>query len=79
MQSEVIIRICSTCTTPLPFNEQKLQEGIICCDEYFCNTDCLLGTRTEYKTHDEWVADHYEEEGECYFSEWELEELEVVA
>ncbi len=72
MQIEVTIRTCSTCSTPLPFNEDKMQEGFICCDEYFCNEECLLGTRVEYATHREWSNEHYSDD--CYWTEWELEE-----
>lgn len=73
MQIVTIIRICTSCKLPLAFNKDGHQEGYLCCDEYYCSKRCLdvsfEGTDTDWEHH-------FEEDGDCYFTEWELEELE---
>lgn len=76
MQKEVTLRVCSACEKALPLNENHEQHGYYCCDEYYCNETCLAtsfeGTGTTWN-------EHYSEEGDCYYTEWEWEELEAIA
>lgn len=78
MQKEVVIRICDTCNKPLPWSDTESgQMGWICCDEYFCSEHCLyVSFNTDYELGTlEWEK-HYSEDGDCYRTDWELEELE---
>lgn len=76
MQIETVIRLCSTCKRPLPFNGQGFQEGFLCCEEYYCSQRCLDKSMEAAGTS--W-DEHFDEDGDCYFSEWELEEWENAA
>ena len=74
MQKDVTIRICSTCDRPLPWSDEEFgQTGWLCCDEYYCSEPCLNasfeGSGTTWK-------EHYLEASDCYFTGWELEEVE---
>lgn len=74
MQKEVIIRICGTCDRPLPWSrEESGQCGWLCCDEYYCSEVCLERSFKEVGTS--WES-HYTEDGDCYHTDWELEEIE---
>ena len=61
-------RICSSCSHILPVKNQ-LQSGFYCCDEYYCNEDCLAEGKRY--SHSIWIIRHYEVEGDCYWTEWE--------
>lgn len=78
MQKECIIRICGTCGKPLPWSkEESGQCGWICCDEYFCSEDCLdKSFEQPAGEHNETWEEHFTEEGDCYYTDWELEEIE---
>ena len=74
MQKECTIRICSTCNKPLPWSDTESgQAGWLCCDEYYCKQECLDKSFNE--ASGTW-EDHYTEQGECYRTDWELEEIE---
>lgn len=74
MQKECIIRICSTCGKPLPWSDTESgQRGVLCCDEYYCSEPCL---NKSFEASGTTWKEHYQDDGECYFTDWELEELE---
>lgn len=74
MQKECIIRICSTCDKPLPWSDTESgQTGWLCCDEYYCSPYCLKVSFVDSGTTWE---EHYSEDGNCYHTDWELEEIE---
>lgn len=81
MQMETTIRICTTCTKPLPWsNTESGQKGWLCCDEYYCSEDCLDKSFDSPDLPDDvreggW-EDHFTEDGNCYYTEWEIEEVE---
>lgn len=78
MQAEATIRICSTCTKPLIFTLDAagnvIQEGVICCDLYYHEGECLYKSFNPDPVEGEknW-NEHFTEDGDCYFSDWELE------
>lgn len=67
----LLIRTCATCTKPLIRNEYGQQQGWYCCDNYYCSPECL-DKRFE-GTGETW-AEHYDDDGDCYWTEWEDEE-----
>ena len=74
MQKDCVIRICTTCNKPLPWSKEETgQTGWLCCDEYYCSEGCL---NESFKGLGETWEEHYSEEGDCYFTDWELEEVE---
>jgi len=80
MQKECIIRMCTTCGRPLPWSDTESgQTGWLCCDEYYCTRTCLDESFNDAWNEDgtqmTW-EDHFTEEGDCYFTDWELEEIE---
>lgn len=74
MQKEVILRICE-CGKALPLDDKNQQRGWLCCDLYYCSEECL--NKSFEGTGTTWL-EHYDDDGECYYSEWELEELEPI-
>ena len=78
MQKDVTIRICSTCDRPLPWSDTESgQTGWLCCDEYYCSEKCLYKSfDSDYEVGRKMWNEHYSEEGDCYHTDWELEELE---
>lgn len=72
-------RSCATCSKPMPIVNNEgtsnvdMQEGWYCCDEYFCSDVCL--NKSFEGTGETW-DEHYDE-GDCYWSQWELEFEEV--
>lgn len=78
MQKDVTIRICSTCDRPLPWSDTESgQAGWLCGDEYFCSEKCLYKSfDPDYEIGRQKWEEHYTEDGECYYTDWELEELE---
>jgi hypothetical protein len=79
MNMTTVIRTC-VCGEPLPRNAEGLQNGWYCCDEYYCSQECLNRSFEPINNHnDAGIApitweDHYTEDGDCYWSEWEDEE-----
>lgn len=74
MQKECIIRICSTCDRPLPWSDTESgQCGWLCCDEYFCSKECL---DKSFEGQEVTWGNHYSYDGDCYHTDWGLEELE---
>jgi len=72
MQKDCVIRICSTCNKPLPWSDTETgQTGWLCCDEYYCSEKCL---NESFSGDDTWEQ-HFTEEGDCYYTDWELEEI----
>jgi hypothetical protein len=63
-------RICDTCSEELPVNF-NIQYGYYCCDFYYCSDKCLI-TGTRFDSMKEWIEDHYTDDGDCYWTEWEL-------
>lgn len=79
MQKECIIRICSPCDKPLPWSDiESGQCGWSCCEEYYCSEKCLCESFNEsYEVGKVLWEEHYAEDGTgCYYTDWELEELE---
>lgn len=80
MQIEAVIRICGTCNSPLPWSREETgQEGWICCDEYYCSQDCLDKSFDSPDLPDDvreggWEG-HYSEDGDCCWTNWELETI----
>lgn len=71
-------RRCALCGDRLPttFNN-KFQAGYYCCDDYYCSIICvdseLCALGSSWK-------EHYTDDGECYWTEWNLlDELESEA
>jgi len=75
MQKDCVIRICSTCKKPLPWSDTETgQMGWICCDDYYCSEFCL---RESWDAGDlDKFEAHYSEDSDCYYTDWELEEIE---
>lgn len=73
MQAEMTIRICDTCKKPLNFLPDGTQSGVLCDDLYYHEGDCL--NKSFEGTGETW-EDHYSEDGDCYFTEWEPEIVE---
>lgn len=72
-QLEMIVRQCDECQKLLPLmDDGKGQQGYVCCDEYFCTAECVAKHRD--MTVAEWESEHYTEEGQCYFTEWNTED-----
>ena len=73
MQKYIVVRECDTCKKLLNFKPDGTQEGVLCCDLYYHEGDCLNksfeGTGTTWE-------EHYTEEGDCYVTEWEPEFVE---
>ena len=69
MQGTMIVRICATCDKPLLFKPDGTQEGLYCCDEYYHEGDCV---DVSLPSGQHW-NDHYTEDGDCYFTEWDFE------
>ena len=78
MQKDVTIRICSTCDRPLPWSDEDPgQTGWLCCDEYYCSEECLYKSfNDDYEVGKVLWEEHYRDGDDCYFTDWELEELE---
>lgn len=78
MQKECIIRICATDGKPLPWSDTETgQTGWLCCDEYYCSEKCLYKSfNPDYEEGKNNWEEHYTEDGDCYHTDWELEELE---
>ena len=75
MQIETTIRICTPCGKPLPWSDTESgQTGWLCCDEYYCSKECLDESFNDAEGLT-WEK-HYTEDGDCYHTDWELEELE---
>lgn len=80
MQIFANIRMCATCNKPLPWSEEETgQCGWYCCEEYFCSEDCLDKSFDNPDVSDEdrlngWEG-HYTDDGDCYYTDWELEEV----
>lgn len=70
-------RICSACSKMLPLGRHEhrpeiiLQRGWYCCDEYFCSESCLDAS---FKDTNETWEQHYSDDGDCYYTEWEGED-----
>lgn len=62
-------RICFMCDRELHINKEGTQTGYYCCDEYFCNDHCL---RKSFQFTDETWQTHYSDDGDCYWTEWEV-------
>ena len=74
MQKDCVIRICTTCGKPLPWSDTESgQGGWLCCDEYYCSQVCL---DKSFDKFEEGWKEHFTEERDCYYTDWELEELE---
>lgn len=76
-QVEMCIRQCDECKNILPVIEVgvdkgKGQQGYVCCDEYFCDGKCLA--KHKGISFEEWSSDHYEQRGDCYYSEWPMKD-----
>jgi hypothetical protein len=78
MQEEMIIRRCSTCKQLLNFKPDGTQEGVFCCDLYYHEGACL------YKSFNDDIEqgerdwnEHYDDDGDCYYTEWEPELIET--
>ena len=70
-----MLKICAIDNKPLQWNNNKTgQTGWFCCDEYYCSQDCLEKSfdNTDVMEEGGW-DNHFTQEGECYFTEWELE------
>ena len=67
VMSKMDERVCNTCSETLPITD-GVQKGWYCCDEYYCSQKCLDssfdGSGTSWK-------EHYDDDGECYYTEWE--------
>lgn len=61
-----IDRQCAIC-------ERPMREGYYCCGEYLCSRDCLDKSFPDDMTWD----DHFTEDGDCYFTEWDCDFEEV--
>lgn len=64
-------RNCFMCERDMPI-VGNVQQGYICCDEYFCDDRCL--NKSFLNSGEEWDT-HYDSEGheDCCWTEWELE------
>jgi hypothetical protein len=64
---DIYYRVCTGCHT-------GMNEGYLCCDEYYCSRGCLdksfEGCKNEDGTPMTW-EDHFYEDGDCYWTEWE--------
>jgi hypothetical protein len=83
MQREMTIRICQSCEKPLNFKPDGTQEGVYCCDEYFHEGDCLDQSFDDAWRNDDgsrltWEQHYHQQDGSCYFTEWEPEFAEEV-
>jgi hypothetical protein len=73
------MRICSMCGEPLPIGYENgnpkypVQQGFYCCDEYYCSQECL--DKSFEGTGETWNT-HFTEDGDCFWTEWEIEEDE---
>ena len=67
------MRTCTICGTALYKTSLNLEQGWICCDEYYCSKKCLDESFIDADglTWEE----HYTENGNCFYTEWELEEV----
>lgn len=75
MQVETILRFCDTCDKVLPFNEARTgQIGYLCCDLYYCDETCL---NASFKDSGTTWDEHYDDDGDCYWTEWYLEDERV--
>lgn len=54
-------RRCTVCSIPM-------REGYHCCDESYCSRECL---DTSFEGTGETWEEHYTDDGECYWTEWE--------
>lgn len=59
---EDYIRRCDRC----PFFKKALIEGYYCCGDHLCE-QCIV---EKFDGFENWL-EHYEEGGECYWTEWE--------
>lgn len=73
MQHEITVRECTTCKKLLNFQPDGTQEGVYCCDEYYHEGACLDAS---FKDSGTTWEEHYTEDGDCCFTEWEPEILE---
>ena len=64
------LRECNQCQRALPLHNE-VQFGYYCCDEYYCSNNCIEQSCADAGTT--W-AKHYTDDGECYFTEWEINE-----
>lgn len=69
MTADQIDRTCSNCDKILPTDDKGIQSGWYCCDDYACSETCL--TIIAKMGMDEWEQTHYEDGGDCYWTEWE--------
>lgn len=58
-------RTCLVC-------ERTMSSGYYCCDEYYCSEQCLNAGFVG--TGETW-AEHYSDDGDCYWTEWESESI----
>jgi len=73
-------RQCKTCGDVLPQKQHDhrpeitLQVGWYCCDEYYCSEPCLYASFNSdlAEGYENW-SEHYSDDGDCYFTEWESE------
>jgi hypothetical protein len=72
MDTEVETRTCSVCGKPLPpaDDPRMVVQGWYCCDEYYCSQKCLDAS---FEGTGETWEQHYSDDGDCYYTEWEDE------
>lgn len=66
----LVKRTC-VCGRELPRNAEGMQNGWYCCDEYYCSQTCL---DKSFEGRGETWLEHYDDDGDCYWTEWEDEE-----
>lgn len=67
------VRSCNTCGEPLHLNAAGTdQTGVYCCDGYYHEGQCLDSSFDG--TTETWES-HYNDDGDCYFTEWPLTEI----
>lgn len=65
-------RTCFMCNNMLAIDENGFQSGYWCCEQYFCGDRCL--NKSFLNSGETW-EEHYTENGDCYWTEWENEKL----
>lgn len=71
-------RTCSYCNNVLPVKTHEhrpdiqQQYGWYCCDEYWCSERCL---KKPFLNSGETWEEHYTDDGDCYYTEWDLSDL----